>query len=286
MVEEKSKPLVSKKIVVVEPRYDKSFNEWYGTFRYFPVSLYIPEDASNIEIEWGAFEHFSKIFNFYVLDRENFYLWMKGESFKAFEEETGSSAYSFTSFFNKKEELPSYFYCVVEVPKNELKPEASKEELNRVVEVNVTARWTEFKESYKEEYIDSYYLYYASETSKIRNFVVRGNIDEKNGNNFNFYIMDNNNCENFLNDKPFFAYYKKKGTSSDSFSVKLTEEQIKDVFFVVENPNTNINETITLRAKLMYEEKVTNYSTSGRAFLLGSASAIIGFILIITAIVF
>ncbi|MGC9059554.1 MAG: hypothetical protein ACP5H3_04090 [Candidatus Aenigmatarchaeota archaeon] len=286
MIEEKSRPLVSRKIVIVKPWYFKSFNEWHGIYDYCFVPLYIFEDAKDIVIEWNAFEHFSKIFNFYVLDRENFYLWMKGESFKAFEEETGSSAYSFILTFNKEEELPDSFYCVVEVPKNELKPEASREELKRVIEVNAIASWTKFKESYKEEYIDSYYLYYTFGTSERRNFVIKGITVEKNGNNFNFYIMDSYNCENFWNDKPYLAHYEKKGISLDSFSVKLTEEQLKDVFFVVENPNTNINETITLKAKLTYEEKVTNYSTSNRALLLGSASAILGFILIVTAIVF
>jgi hypothetical protein len=61
---------------------------------------------------------------------------------KAYYVGKNSSTYSFTLNFSKKEELPSHFYNVVEVPKSELNPKASKEELKRVVEDNAVASWT------------------------------------------------------------------------------------------------------------------------------------------------
>ncbi|MGC9014951.1 MAG: hypothetical protein ACP5KW_11300 [Thermoproteota archaeon] len=223
-------------------------------------NLIIYGDAKDIVIRWSAVEKSSKVFNFYVFDDKNFNLWKEGLRSTAYYVGTGSTSYSFTLTFSKKEELPGNFCYVVEVPKYELKPEAS-EELKRVVEVNAVASWTEITESHKFEYTDGRYFYYISYTPGIsegRNFVIKGNIFEKNGNDFNFYIMDSTNHNNFITDKPFSAHYEKKGTSSDSFSIQLTGEQLKDVYFVVKNPNTNINEIITLKAKLTYEEEVTD----------------------------
>ncbi|MGB9760780.1 MAG: hypothetical protein ACPLZG_13200 [Thermoproteota archaeon] len=284
-MEEKSEPFISSKIVTVEPWYSEWTKEWYGTYDFPIAFLYIFGDAKNIVTKWSAVEKSSKIFNFYVFDEKNYNLWKEGLSFKAYYEGKGSTSYSFTLTFSKKEELPSSFYYVVEVPKGELNPKASKEELKRVVEVNAIASWTEIKEAFfKSDYAGYYYFIYTPGISERRNFVIKGDIVEKNGNNFNFYIMDSTNHNNFITDKPFSAHYEKKGISSDSFSVQLTEEQLKDyVYFVVENPNTNINETITLKAKLTYEEKVTDYSASVGAFWLGSVSAILGFLLIVSA---
>jgi hypothetical protein len=139
------------------------------------------------------------------------------------------------------------------------------------------------KSLYKFEYADSY-AFYISGIPEKRNLVIKGIVIEKNGNNFNFYIMDSSNKNDFWNDKPYEAYYVKRGISSDSFSVQFTlEEPEKFVHLIVENPNTNIEETITLKAKLTYEEKVTDYSTSNIAYSLGNISAIIGFLLIVSA---
>ncbi|MGB9760759.1 MAG: hypothetical protein ACPLZG_13095 [Thermoproteota archaeon] len=68
--------------------------------------------------------------------------------------------------------------------------------------------------------------------------------------------MDESNKNNFWNGKSYSAYYEKKGINSDFFSIQLMEEQPKEnVYFIVENPSTNINMTIMLKAKLSYEEK-------------------------------
>ncbi|MGB9760760.1 MAG: hypothetical protein ACPLZG_13100 [Thermoproteota archaeon] len=142
-LEEKSEPLVSGESVTAKPRYSEWSNEWYDTYNYWLSSSHIIYgNAENIVIRWSAVEKSSKIFNFYVFDEKNFDFWKEGTSSTAYYIGKGSSTYSFTLNFSKKEELPSHFYYVVEVPKGELNPKASEEELKRVVEVNAVASWT------------------------------------------------------------------------------------------------------------------------------------------------
>jgi len=285
--QEKSDILVNDEIRTVKPYYFEWLSEWSDTYDYWFCSPpWIYGEAKNIVISWNAKEIStpSKIFNFYVFDKKNFELWKENFSSTAYYVGTGSNTYSFSLTFNKKEELPDSFYYVIIVPSTELNPSASEEALKRVVEVNVIARWTEVEERSKYDYAD-YYAFYPSMVptgSERRNFVLEGNVAEQNNKNFNFYIMDSSNEGNFWSDKPYSDYYEKKGISSDSFSLSPTEAQLENnVYFIVENPNTNVNETIVLKAKLTYEE--TDYSASGGALIFGGILAVLGLIVVIAA---
>jgi hypothetical protein len=284
-LQEKSAILVNDEINTVKPYYFEWLGGWYSTYGYwFCSSPWIYGEAKNIVISWNAKEIStpSRIFNFYVFDKKNFNLWIENFSSTAYYVGTGSNTYSFSLTFDKKEELPDSFYYVVVVPSTELNPSASEEALKRVVEVNVIARWTEVEEGWKSDYAGYYAFYYLAGLSERRNFVLEGNVAEQNSNTFNFYIMDYSNNENFWSDKPYSAYYEKKGISTDSFSISPTEVQLKNnVYFIVENPNTNINETIVLKAKLTYEE--TDYSASRGALIFGGILAALGLIVVIAA---
>ena len=283
--QEKSDILANDELITVKPYYSEWSGKWSSTYGYWFCSFpWIYGEAKNIVISWNAKEisNPSKIFNFYVFDEKNFDLWTEGYPSTPYYVGKGSNTYNFSLTFNKKEELPSSFYYVVEVPSTELNSSASEEALKCAVEVNVIARWTEVEERSKYDYADYCAFYYYSGLSERRNFVLEGNVAEQNNKNFNFYIMDSSNEGNFWSDKPYSAYYEKKGISSDSFSLSLTEAQLKnDVYFIVENPNTNVNETIVLKVKLTYEE--TDYSASGGALIFGGILAVLGLIVVIAA---
>ena len=76
---------------------------------------------------------------------------------------------------------------------------------------------------------------------------------------------------------------RKKGISEDSFSVPLKPEQANsNIYFIVVN-TSNYNESMVLKAKISYEEKVVDASASVGAFFLGGALAGLGFVLVIIA---
>ncbi|MBO3800260.1 MAG: hypothetical protein FGF52_04330 [Candidatus Brockarchaeota archaeon] len=175
---------------------------------------------------------------------------------------------------------------MAEVPKSELNPQAPSEALSRVVIVSATISYVEVIERSWSEYT-SYYAWLAPlfflNMSEVRNIVLEGNVRESSGNNFNFYVFNDENFRNLYLGKPYSAYYEKKGIMGDSFIFPLTKDQAKsNIYFVIENAS-NYNETVVLRARISYEKKIVDYSTSAGAFLLGLFLAILGFITVIVA---
>jgi hypothetical protein len=125
--------------LVVEPNYLESLKKWSYTRDYSPpFSLHVLLDAKNIVVKGTALEKNlpPRKFDFYILDESNLDLWKEGASFKAYYLGVGASSYSFTLFFRKKEDLPESIYFVAEVPKDELNPNLSSEELKREVKVS------------------------------------------------------------------------------------------------------------------------------------------------------
>jgi hypothetical protein len=272
-------------VISVKPYYWEFLNKWDNTYDfYFSFPPLIFGGAKNIVVKGTAVEQSSppRNFNFYIFNGSNFDLWKENLSSKAYYKGTGASSYSFNVAFNKKEELS--FYFVVEVPKNELNPSLSPEELKRVVKVSDTISYVEVTERLKFEY-ENYYLWFVPliNISEVRNTVLEGSVKESSNNNFNFYVFDGTNFENFDSDKPYSSCYEKKGISEDSFSVPLKPEQANsNIYFVVVN-TSNYNESMVLKAKISYEEKVVDASASVGAFFLGGALAGLGFVLVIIA---
>jgi len=271
-------------VISVNPYYWELLNKWDNTYNsYFSFPPFILGDAKDIVLRGTAVEQNSppRNFNFYIFNSSNFDLWKENLSSKAYYKGTGASSYSFSVAFNKKEELS--FYFVVEVPKNELNPSLSSEELKRVVKINATISYVEVYERLKFEYENYYSWLPIINISEVRNIVLEGSIKESSNNSFNFYIFDDTNFKNFDLDKPYSSYYEKEGISEDSFSVPLKPEQANsNIYFVVVN-TSNYNETLKLLAKIRYEEKVVDASASVGAFFLGGALAGLGFILTIVA---
>lgn len=285
--EEAKSGSLAEDVISVRPTYWEYLNNWSGTYSSYPVlSPLILGDAKNIVVSGTAVEQHSppRVFDFYVFDPSNFEIWKNGLASEAYYKGLGASSYSFAKTFNSKGELPSLFYFVAEVPKSELNPQVPSEVLNRVVKVSATISYVEVIERLGFEYT-SYYVWSAPlfflNMSETRNIVLEGNVRENGGNNFNFYVFNDENFNNFGLGKPYSSYYDKKGITEDSFIFPLSEDQAKsNIYFVVEDAS-NYNETVVLRARISYEKKVADYSASAGAFLLGSFLAILGFITII-----
>ncbi|MEM2930791.1 MAG: hypothetical protein QW797_08050 [Thermoproteota archaeon] len=237
------------------------------------VPLFFGEEREFV-IAGSAVEQSSpqRPFNFYVFDDVNFELWVAGSAYRAYYEDEGRTSASFTFSIASKEEIPSTFIFVVEEHSPGVEP---------IVLVNSTISWTE--KSSKTEFSG----YVASPLQilieEAKDFRLRGNAMEINGNRFNFYIMDYSNYWDWLADKNYTAIFEQKNVDSLNFNISLTESQVGSVFsmcFVVENPLKDMEEKVSINAVLEWRERATVLATLSRQTL-GIITAFIGIITII-----
>jgi len=215
-----------------------------------------------------------RLFNLYVFDEANFNLWKAGLAYRAYYEDKGKTLINFSFPIPLKETVPSAFYFVVEEHSLGVEP---------TVLVDSTISWTE--KSSKAECSG----YVASPpqvlTEQAKDFRLRGNATEVNGNRFNFYIMDYPNYWDWLADKNYTTIFELENVDSLNFDVSLTEDQVGSVFsvcFVVENPLKDTNEEVSINAVLEWQEKTTVSAIPG-GWILGGIIACVGFITMVIA---
>ena len=226
-------------------------------------SPWIYGEAKNFVISGNAVEQSSPqhSFNFYVFDSVNFDLWKADVAYTAYYEAKGKTSFSFSFSIADQGNVPSWFYFVVEEYAIGVKP---------VVRVTATINWVEKSAIYA--YTKYYLSYGLSFYEDTKDFVVEGTAKEDENHNFNFYIIDSSNYDSWYNGKAYTSYYEVKDKSTINFSVSLTKDQAtSSIYFIVENPNLDIYETVKLSATIRWIGKAsisdrsayfTSYGTS------------------------
>lgn len=183
--------------------------------------------------------------NLYIFDEPNFDLWKANKAYIAYYEAKGKTSFSFSFSIADQRNVPSTFYFVVEVYALEVKP---------VVRVTAMISWIE--KSFRYDYTEYYYIPSLFLINEAKNFVIKGIATEVGYKKFNFYIMDSSNYYNWYDGKAYTSYYEVKDRSTINFSLSLTKDQAtSSIYFVVENPNLDINETVKLSATMRWIEK-------------------------------
>lgn len=216
-----------------------------------------------------------KPFNFFVFDRVNFDLWKAGLSYKAYFEEKGKTSVNINFSIALKENLPDAIYFVVEEHEPGVEP---------TVFVDSTISWIE-----RSSRTDC--TGYVASTPQVlieeaKDFRLRGNVTEMNGNRFNFYVMAYSNYWDWLAGKNYTTILEQENVNSLSFDISLTEDQVGSAFsvcFVVENPLKDVDEKIIINAALEWQEKTT-VSTIFERKIIGSVMASIGLIMTLAGI--
>ncbi|MGB9716988.1 MAG: hypothetical protein ACPL4E_00910 [Thermoproteota archaeon] len=211
-------------------------------------------------------------FNFYVFDDVNYGLWEAGLAYRAFYEDRGRNSTSFSFSIASKEALPDLFYFVVEESGAGLRP---------VVLVDSTISWTEKTlKTECSEYVCSSPPFLVEEA---RDFRIRGNATEESGNRFNFYVMDYSNYWNWLAGGNYTAIFERNNVETVGFDAPLTESQAKSIlYFVVENPLKDVDESVSLNAVLEWREKTAAPAILG-GWVVGSIVASIGLATMVAA---
>jgi len=232
---------------------------------------WIYREAKDFVIDGTAVEQSSPQlwFNFYIFDSVNFDLWKAGKAYTTYFYAEGKTTVSFTFSIASEDDVPDTFYFVVEEYTIAVKP---------TVRVNATISWVEKASIYD---CSEYFTTFEFTFEQAKDFRVRGNATEANGNKFNFYIMDYSNYFDWVADKPYTAIVEQKDVTSAIFNKSLTESQASSIlYFVVENPLKDMEESVTVNADLVWQEKATIATTIG-GWILGGAIAFIGLILIV-----
>jgi hypothetical protein len=288
--EQKSRTLVNGETLTVSAKWKS--NSWRLIEEVLRVETHLKYDErwaatpsffgeeKDFVITGSAVEQSSppRLFNIYVFDEANFDLWKAGLAYKAYYEDKEKTSVSFSFSIPLKEDLPSAFYFVVEEHSPGVEP---------TVLVDSTISWTE--KSSKAGCSG----YVASPPQVLieqaKDFRLRGNATEGNGNRFNFYIMDYSSYWDWLADKNYTAIFELENVSSLSFDISLTEDQVGSAFsvcFVVENPLKDTDEEVSINAVLEWQEERTVSATPGRQ-VLGGIIACVGFTtMVITGIAF
>ena len=229
--------------------------DWYETYDYwFGYKPLIFEKAKDFEIIGTATEQSSpqQWFNFYIFDSVNFDLWKAGLAYTAYYEAQGKTSTTFSLTIATEEEVPDTFYFVVEEYVVGVKP---------VVYATATIDWIEKSSSY--DYTEYYWTLGASIFEEAKNIILNGTATEVGDNKFNLYVLDSSNYDNWYNEEAYTAYYEVKDISTITFSVPLTKDQATSSFyFVVENPNLDIDEVVNLSATISWIEKASIYDRS------------------------
>jgi len=223
----------------------------YQTYDYgLAFKSFIFEEAKNFKISGTATERSSpqQWFNLYILDSINFDLWKAGVAYTAYYEVKGKTSTTFNFTIATEEEVPDTFYFVVEEYVAGVKP---------VVHVSATIDWIEKNARY--EYTEYYHSFGLFLFGGGEDFMLQGTAIEAKNNKFNFYIFDSySEYSNWYDGKPYSAIYEVKDVVTESFSIPVTKDQAtSSLYFVVENPNQDINVTVTLSSSINYIEKAT-----------------------------
>ena len=228
---------------------------WYETYDYWwGYKPWIYEEAKDFVINGTAIEQSSPQlwFNLYVFDSINFDLWKAGKSYAAYFETQGKVSIGFGFEFTTEDEVPDTFYFVIEGYSLGVKP---------TVRVTATIGWIEKNAMY--DYTDYFLAYGPFIFEEAVDFILNGSATETGGYNFNFCIMDSSNYYDWYDGEAYTAYYEVRGTSTITFSVPLTEDEAtSSVYFVVENPNLDIDEVVDLSATINWIEKASIYDCS------------------------
>ncbi|MEM3465876.1 MAG: hypothetical protein QW566_05325 [Candidatus Jordarchaeales archaeon] len=277
--EEKGNETIRGYFISFYPYYDRQLNEWRNTYDYAVyVSPWKKYDVvKDVVITGNLIErHYPpRSFNAYMYEEELIVIGLEEEDFKSkdyyYLAGSRSFTYNFRITFDKRDK-PIIINIVVEVPKDDLNPNVSADELSRNVEINIVTTYTKIIENWG-NYVRYYSCRPLSGVSKIRNAILHGSVREINSHKFNFHIYCNK-----LN-------YMKNETAIDWFSIPLTEEQVgHEISFTVENIDY-YDETVLLEAEISYEVEVTDYSASTRTSLLGSFLSLAGSVVTVFAII-
>jgi hypothetical protein len=218
----------------------------WRTYEYASALAPYYSEAKNFAIVGNATEKSSPQtrFNFYIFDSVNFDLWETNKTYTAYYEAEDRTSPSFNLSI-AEEDISNWFYFVVEEHVLDMKP---------TVNVMATISWIE--KSYLYDYVDYCSSFGLSSFEEIKDIRIEGTATEVGGNNFNFYIMDYSNYDEFMYDKAYIPFYEAKGTSKIEFSVSLTETQAtSSIYFMVENPNLDIDEVVSLSTVISWIEK-------------------------------
>lgn len=234
-------------------------------------------EEKDFMITGGAVEQSSprKPFNLYVLDRVNLNLWEAGLPYRAYYEEKGKTSVNFTFTIASKENLPDAIYFIVEEHDPGVEP---------IVLVSSTISWTE--KSSKTDCTG--YVAFTPQVliGEAKDFMLKGNATEENGNRFNFYVMEYSNYWEWLAGKNYTAMLKREDVNFLSFNISLAEDQVSPAFsvcFVVENTLKDVDEKIIINATLEWQEKTTVSPVPGGK-IIGIIMASMGLIMIVTGI--
>jgi hypothetical protein len=279
----KSKTLADKENLAVSPGWKTKTEslidqvitvDIWETYDYWFATPLVFGEAKDFVVSGTATEQSSpqRWFNFYVFDSVNFDLWKAGASYTAYYEVKGVTYASFTISIAKKEEVPTTFYFVVEQHVTGVKP---------TVRVTATISWAE-----KASILDCSAKFSSLPPLIIeesKDFVLKGNATEVSGYRFNFYIMNLDNYMAWSSGRAYASYFEQKNVTETSFTIQLTKDQATStIYFIVENPLRDVNETVKISATLEWQEKATIAATLG-GWMLGGIIAIIGIIIIIVA---
>jgi len=251
----KDEVLVENQILSVSPKWQSKSEELVDTvlsvptwMTYYYTSVLTPYygEAKDFVISGNVTEksYPQVLFNFYIFDYDNFNLWETNKTYTAFYEAKGKTSSTF-NFSIAEEDISDWFYFVVEEHNSDLKP---------TISVSATISWIE--KSYLYDYVDYCSFFGLSSFEETRDIVVEGNATEVGDNEFNFYMMDYSNYYSFITNNAYSTFYEAKNVSVLEFSVPLAKTQASSsIYFVVENPNLDIDEVISTTATIRWIEK-------------------------------
>jgi hypothetical protein len=225
-------------------------------------------EARDFLVEGAAEERTGNLFNFYLMDWTSYhnftsYNWYE-KTYTPYYEAKDISTITFSVPFPREKAFSGIHFVV----------ENLEIDIDSVVGLSATLSWVE-KAS-----IDDYSNFFDTsgvglEFGEVRDIVLRVEAQEMDSNQFNFYVFDSTNYFNWKDDRDYAPYYEEMNISTTSFDIPLTLEQADTpIYFTVENPLKDIQETVHVSASLEWDEKVT----SGLAIGGSSAGGVVAFI--------
>lgn len=192
----------------------------------------------NIVVNGNATEMEGNEFNFYIMNRSNWLDFKDDETYTAFHETKSSSALEFSVPLAVRDFYDWGIYFIVE---------------NRHFDVYEAVNFSA-SISWIEKPNELCYCMYTSETRYgAKELVLKGTAKEEGNNTFNFYVIEDVIYSNWKEN----AYYEAENVTTTPFSISLTEEEARSIYFVAENPLVDVDEMVKISATLEYEMKTT-----------------------------
>ena len=213
------------------PRYDH-------TDYYSAHGPYVTTGSKDILLNGTAGENKGNKFNFYIFDSYSEYSnWYYGRTYSAIHEVKDIITEPF-SISLTEDEAASTIYFAVENPTLDIE---------ETITLSATISW--IGKSSRYDCTQYYHSTGISIFKEAKDIILDGTVTEMSNNMFNFYIMNSSNYCNWYDGEPYTAYYEAKDISTITFSVSLTRSQAtSSIYFVVENPNMDIDEVVNLSA--------------------------------------